>query len=208
MFLLIFAQTVKLAFRKGGGALGTVGFYIIAMTLFTFAFGAEIMVKYTGAMMVVAMLLSLLIALPLIYERDWEDGTLEQFLLSPLMLEIIVLAKICGQWLAIVLPLLIVSPIVALLCNLSWEAMQSTWWLLLLASPSMVAIGSIGAAFTVGIRRGRLLEALILLPLYIPLLIFTASGGSDAAFVLSAILCASIPISCYISAALIRTTVE
>ncbi len=165
MFGLILQQTVQLAFRKGGGALGTVAFYVIAMTLFTFALGPDIMTQYAGAAMAVAMLLASLIALPLIYERDYEDGTLEQLLLSPAMLEVIALAKICGQWLAIALPILIASPLIALMCNLPWEELQRSWWLLLLASPSMVAIGSIGAALTIGTKRGGLLQALIVLPL-------------------------------------------
>jgi heme exporter protein B len=208
MFNLILTQTVQLAFRKGGGALGTVVFYVIAMTLFTFALGPDVMSKYAGAAMAVAMLLASLIALPLIYERDYEDGTLEQLLLAPAMLEIIALAKICGQWLAIALPILIASPLVAVFCNLPWEKWQQAWWLLLLASPSMIAIGSIGAALTIGTRRGGLLQALIVLPLYIPLLIFAASGGQGAALILVAILCASMPVSCYITAALLRLSLD
>jgi len=208
MFNLVFKQTVQLAFRKGGGALGTVAFYIIAMTLFTFALGPEVMSKYAGAAMAAAMLLSSLVALPLIYERDYEDGTLEQLFLFPAPLEIIVLAKICGQWLVIAFPILIASPLVALLCNLSWTDMERSWWLLLLASPSMVAIGSVGAALTIGTRRGGLLQALIVLPLYIPLLIFAASGGQGGALILAAILCASVPVSCYVSAALLRVAIE
>lgn len=208
MFGLILQQTVQLAFRKGGGALGTVAFYVIAMTLFTFALGPDIMTQYAGAAMAVAMLLASLIALPLIYERDYEDGTLEQLLLSPAMLEVIALAKICGQWLAIALPILIASPLIALMCNLPWEELQRSWWLLLLASPSMVAIGSIGAALTIGTKRGGLLQALIVLPLYIPLLIFAASGGEGAPLILAAILCASVPVSCYVSALLLRLAIE
>lgn len=208
MFKLILTQTVTLAFRKGGGALGTVAFYVIAMTFFTFALGPDIMTQYAGAAMAVAMLLASLIALPLIYERDYEDGTLEQLLLSPAPLEIITLAKICGQWLAIALPILIASPLIALMCNLPWEELQRSWWLLLFASPSMVAIGSIGAALTIGTKRGGLLQALIVLPLYIPLLIFAASGAEGAPLILAAILCASVPVACYVSAALLRLSLD
>jgi heme exporter protein B len=208
MFFLILKQTVTLAFRKGGGALGTVAFYVIAVTLFTFALGPTVMARYAGAAMAVAMLFASLVALPLIYERDYEDGTLEQLLLSPALLEVIALAKICGQWLAIALPILIASPLVAVLCNLPWHDLQRAWWLLVLASPSMVAISSIGAAITIGTKRGGLLQALIVLPLYIPLLIFAASGGQGAAFILGAILCASVPVSCYVTAALLRLSLD
>lgn len=204
MFTLILKQTVVHAFRKGGGALGTCAFYIIVVTLFTFALGPDIMADHAGAAMTVAMLLSSLIALPLFYERDFEDGLLEQFLLQPVMLELVVLAKIAGHWLAIALPILAVSPFLALLSDLDAEQTRRALILLLLASPSMVAIGSIAAALTIGAKRGGLLQALITLPLYIPLLIFAASGGEGAIGFLTAMLLALLPMACWVSAALIR----
>src|SRR5271154_4227021 len=118
MFLLILTQTIKLAFRKGGGGLGACAFYIIIVTLFTFALGPEGMRTHAGAAMCVALLLSTVTALPLLYERDFEDGTLEQFLLQPMLLEWLALAKICGQWLASIAPLLAVSPLLALMASL------------------------------------------------------------------------------------------
>lgn len=209
MFYLILIQTLSHAFRKGGGALGTVAFYIIIVTLFTFGLGPEGMAKHAGAVMCAAMLLSSLIALPLLYERDYEDGTLEQYLLQPTMLELMVLAKICGQWLAIAVPILVASPLMALLSGLSGDQMTQALVQLLLASPSMVAIGSVAAALTIGARRGGLLQALITLPLYIPILIFAATtGGQGAILILSAILCASVPLACWISSGLIRISLD
>lgn len=206
-FWLILTQTLTHAFRKGGGALGTVAFYVIIVTLFTFALGPDTMAMHAGAVMAAAMLLASLIALPLMYERDHEDGTLEQLLLAPVTLELLVLAKIAGTWLAIAIPMLLVSPLVAALYGLSLPDIQAIWVQLLLASPSMIAVGSVGAALTIGARRGGLLQALIVLPLYIPLLIFAASGdGPETAVLLTAISCASVPLSCLISAALLRAT--
>lgn len=209
MFSLILRQTVTHAFRKGGGALGTVAFYIIIVTLFTFALSPETMAQYAGAVMAAAMLLASLIALPLFYERDYEDGTLEQYLVQPVMLELLALAKIAGAWLAIALPILIVSPLMALSSGLTWEQTQLALLSLLLASPSIVALGSITAALTIGARRGGLLQALIILPLYIPILIFaTSMSGQGALLFLTAMLLASLPLSCGLSAWLIRLNAD
>lgn len=205
MFSLILKQTITHAFRKGGGAMGTAAFYIIIVTLFTFALSPETMAHYAGAVMAAAMLLSSLIALPLFYERDFEDGTLEQYLVQPVMLELLVLAKIAGGWLAIALPILMVSPLLAMFSGLAFEQAQSALLSLLLASPSIVAVGSLAAALTIGVKRGGLLQALIILPLYMPILIFAASaGGQGATLFLTAILLASLPLSCFVSAWLIR----
>jgi heme exporter protein B len=208
MFNLLLTQTLQLAFRKGGGTLGTVAFYVIIVTLFTLALGPEFMANHAGAVMAASMLLSSLIAMPLMFERDYEDGTLEQLLLAPAPLEIITLAKITGQWLAIAVPILLASPLVAVLAGLSFNHMSKAFLLLCLASPSMVAVSAIGAAITLGVKRGGLLQALIVLPLYIPILIFAATGGQGAILFLSAILCASIPLSCYVTAALIRASLD
>ncbi len=205
MFTLILKQTLTHAFRKGGGAFGTAAFYIIVVTLFTFGLGPEGMAQYAGAVMACAMLLSSVVALPLMYERDHEDGSLEQYVLQPMPLELLALAKILGQWLAVIAPILTVSPVMALFANLSPERTGDIMIMLTLASPTMTAIGSVAAALTIGTRRGGLLQALIVLPLYTPLLIFAASTGENsAALLLTGILCAAIPLGSYVSAALVR----
>lgn len=205
MFYLILKQTIQLAFRKGGGALGTCAFYIIIVTLFTFALGPENMQAHAGAVMCVGLLLASVTALPLFYERDYEDGTLEQLLLQPTMLELLVLAKTAGQWVACIVPILIVSPLLAITANLNQEQTIHALLLLFLASPTISALSSIAAALTLGAKRGGLLQALIIMPLYIPVLIFAASSGENGAILfLSGMLFASVPLSCFISASLIR----
>lgn len=205
MFSLVLRQTLSHAFRKGGGAFGTCAFYIIIVTLFTFALGPDGIHQHAGAVMCVAMLLASITALPLIYERDFEDGTLEQFLLQPVALELLALAKILGAWLSIIAPILLVSPLMALFAGLNQEQTISILWLLALASPSIVAIGAVVAALTLGTRRGGLLQALITLPLYLPILIFAASaGGQGALLFLGGMVCASLPVACFVSALLIR----
>jgi heme exporter protein B len=209
MFSLILTQTLTHAFRKGGGAFGTLAFYIIIITIFTFGLSPEALHSHAGAVMCVAMLLASITALPLMYERDYEDGTLEQYLLQPMLLEWLVLAKILGQWLSITLPIVAISPLIAIFANLSPNEMLRCLLLLLMASPGMVAIGSIAAALTLGAKRGGLLQALITLPLYIPILIFAASGtGQGALLFLAGMTCASLPLACFICAALIRVSQE
>lgn len=204
-FSLVLRQTVSLAFRKGGGAMGCVAFYIIAVTLFTFALGPQAMQLGIGAVLCVAMLLSTITVLPLFYERDHEDGTLEQLILAPVLLEGLVLAKLCGQWLSTMLPMLAVSPLLALAAGLEPGQVMGAVWPLLLASPTVVALGSLGAALTLGARRGGLLQALVVMPLYVPVLIFSGSGGQKGAeLLLAGMMFASVPISCFVSAALIR----
>lgn len=206
MFTLILTQTVTLAFRKGGGALGTLAFYIIIVTLFTFALGPQGIKAYAAAIMCVALLLSVITALPLMYERDYEDGTLEQLLLQPAPLELLVLAKILGQYVASIAPILIVSPLLAMMAGLTPIQTVHALLQLSLAAPTLVALGSIAASLTLGARRGGLLQALIIMPLMIPVLIFAANGGQGALLFLTGLLLGVLPLSCYISAALIAVS--
>ncbi len=202
IFSLILTQSIKLSFRKGGGALGACAFYIIVVVLFTFALGAEISGKYATAIFCVAMLLATITTLPLLFERDYEDGTLEQLLLQPVLLELLVFAKIFGQWCSHIIPILVVSPLLGVMANLDVAQTANSLFILLLASLTMVALGAIGAALTIGSKRGGLLQALVVMPLYIPVLIFASNGGG--VLFLAGMACASIPLACYACAALVR----
>lgn len=205
LFWLVLEQTVRVAFRKGGGAFGTLAFYVIVVTLFTFGLGPADVNKHISAILCVALLMSNITALPLLYERDYEDGTLEQFILQPVLLELLIMAKICGQWIASVVPLLLISPLLAMMANVSSEQAVDVLITLLLASPTIVALGSIAAALTLGNKRGGLLQAMVVMPLYIPVLIFAASPANQSAYLLlAAMMFASVPLSCIITTILIR----
>jgi heme exporter protein B len=204
LFGLVLEQTVRIAFRKGGGALGTLAVYVIIVTLFTFGLGPEVMHQHAGAVLCVALLLANITALPLLYERDYEDGTLEQFLLQPILLEMLVLAKMCGQWLASIFPLLLVSPLLAVMANLDPPQVVHALSMLLQASPTIVALGSVAAALTLGSKRGGLLQALIIMPFYIPVLIFASAGIEGSYLFLAGMMCAAVPLACFLCAALIR----
>jgi heme exporter protein B len=93
MFLLILLQSLRLSFRKGGGAFGSCAFYIIVVTAFTFSIGPDAVRTYATGIMCISMLLAAITTLPLLFERDYEDGTMEQYLFQPVLLELLVLAK-------------------------------------------------------------------------------------------------------------------
>lgn len=209
MFLLILTQSLLQSFRRGGGAFGACAFYIIIVTLFAFALSPETLSKHAGAVMCVAMLLSTITAMPLLFERDYEDGTLEQYLLWPVALELLMLAKIAGQWLAVTLPIIIISPLVAMFSGLEVPVAIQAMLQLFLASFSMIAVSSIASALTLGAKRGGLLQALITLPLYVPILIFAASGGGAGALMfLGAIALISIPLACIVCSTILRLCLE
>ncbi len=205
MFKAVLNQTLSLAFRKGGGAMGALAFYVIVFTLFTFALGPEGMLRDALAVMCVALLLSSVIAVPHIFERDYEDGMLEQYLLQPIMLEVIIGAKLLGMWVVQLLPILLIAPLLCLMAGLDVAESSELLWRLFLLSPSMAAIATLTAALTIGSKRGGVLPALISLPLSIPLIIFAAGvHGNGAMLLLAAFAFASVPLTCFVSAALIR----
>jgi heme exporter protein B len=127
----------------------------------------------------VAALLASLLSLPRMFETDFTDGTLEQLALSPEPLALIALGKICAHWVGSCLPLVILAPLVALQFGLDSRAIGVLTLSLLLGTPLLSLLGALGAALTVGVRGGGVLAALLLLPLYIPVLIFGA-GAMDA----------------------------
>lgn len=205
MFFLILSQTLIHSFRKGGGAFGVLAFYLIVITLFAFALTPEGLNRYATAIMCVGLLLASITALPLLFEQDHEDGMLEQYLLQPVMLEWLVAAKLLGLYLAVIAPILLLSPVITIMAGLSVESATQSLLQLLLVSPTILAIGSVTAALTLGHKRGGLLQALVALPLYIPPLIFAATAsGPGAMLFLAGMLLISLPLACFLSASLIR----
>ena len=208
MFLSILAQTIQLSFRKDWGALKTCAFYIIAVMVFTFALGASAMAQYATAIMCVSMLFATITTLPIMFERDYEDGTLEQLILQPAPLEVLVLAKIMGHWCSHIIPILLVSPMLAIMAGMNFEQELAMLLVLLLTSPIMVAIGAISAALTIGNKNGGLLQTLVIMPFYIPVLIFATANEHSSMEFLIVMFCIILPIACYSCAALIKISVD
>ena len=173
----VLARELRLAFRTGGGFGLGVGFYLIVALMVPLGIGpdpARLAGVAAGALWLGA-LLACLLSLDRLFQADWEDGTLDQLVLGALPLEAVVALKALAHWLTTGLPLVAVAPLIALTLNLPGPAYP--WLVLSLAAgtPALSLIGAIGAALTVGIRRGGLRLSLLVLPLYLPTLIFGAA---------------------------------
>jgi heme exporter protein B len=124
----------------------------------------------------VAALLSVLLSLDRLFKQDYEDGSLDQLMLSPNPLVILVLAKVTAHWLLTGLPLVIIAPMLGTLMALPSDAYTALIYSLLLGTPVLSLVGAIGVSLTVAVNRGGVLLSLIILPLYIPVLIFGANA--------------------------------
>ena len=181
-FLAIVRRDIKLALRQGGAAPLAMAFFILVVTFFPLGIGPEhaLLERISAGVVWVAALLAAMLSLDRLFQADFEDGSLDLLALSPLPLELIVVAKCTAHWLTTGLPLLVAAPVLALLLDMAPEGLAVLALAMLLGTPSLSLIGAIGAALTVGIRRGGVLLSLLVLPLYVPVLIFGA-GAVEAA---------------------------
>ena len=186
--LAIVRRDLLIARRQGGGSLLAVGFFVVVAALFPFAVGADptVLRGVAPGVIWVAALLATLLSLDRLFQADFEDGSLDVLALSPQPLFLTVLAKVLAHWLVVGLPLVIASPLVGVLLNLPLAAFPVLVAAALIGTPALSLIGAIGAALTAGIRRGGVLVPLLVLPLYIPTLIFGVAATSAAAQGLSA----------------------
>ena len=167
-------RDLRLALRLGGGGGIGVAFFILAVVLTPLGIGhqGDVLARVAGGVLWIAALLAALLSLDRIFQADYEDGSLDQLMLSPLALEQVVLAKATAHWLTTGLPMTGVAPLLGLSLNLPAEALPALVLGMALGTPALSLIGAVGAAITVGIRRGGLLLSILVLPLYIPTLIF------------------------------------
>jgi heme exporter protein B len=175
-FLALLRRDLVLSYRQGIDAWVVVLFFLAAGILFPFAIGPEpnaLMRISTGVVLSMAALAALL-SLDRLYQGDFEDGSLDLMALSPLPLELAALAKALAHWLSTGLPLLIAAPLLALMLNAPTESYGPMLAALALATPALSLLGGLGAALTLGSRRGGILLTLLILPLYVPVLIFAA----------------------------------
>ena len=183
-FRVIVGRDLTLALRRRTDVLTTLFFFIIVVSLFPLGVGTE---KETlrqlgpGVVWVAALLASML-ALERLFEGDFRDGSLEQMLLTPQPLTILVLGKVCAHWLLTGLPLVLIAPLVAMQYHLEGQAQWVMMLSLLVGTPILSLIGAIGAALTLGLRGGGILLSLLVLPLYIPVLVY-GSGAVAASSV-------------------------
>ena len=177
VFSLI-ARDLRLSLRRQADIVSVLFFFIIVVSLFPLGIGPETeqLRKLAPGVLWVAALLATMLSLPRLFADDHRDGTLEQLALSPQPLALIVLCKVIAHWLVSGLPLTLLAPILGLQFDLSTEALQTLTLALLIGTPALSGIGAIGAALTLGVRGGGVLLSLLILPLYIPVLIFGAGA--------------------------------
>jgi heme exporter protein B len=174
----IVRRDLLLAFRRRADIMTTLFFFVIVATLFPLGVGPEPALLRTMApgILWVAALLASMLALGRLFALDYADGTLEQMLLSPEPLALIVAGKVLAHWLVAGLPLVLLAPLLALQFDLAPAAVGVLFASLLLGTPVLSLVGAIGAALTLGVRGGGVLVALLVLPLYVPVLIFGAGA--------------------------------
>ncbi len=181
-FLGLLKRDVALAIRLGGGGGMAVLFFLIVVTVVPLGVGPNLQLLATIAtgILWVALLLSALLALDRLFQADYEDGTLDLLTMGKLPLELVAAAKAIAHWLTTGLPLVVASPLLGLLLNLRTQDFPPLIVAMLVGTPALSFIGSIGAALTVSVRRGGLLASLLVLPFYVPVLVFgvVAAGGA------------------------------
>ncbi|MBF0257117.1 MAG: heme exporter protein CcmB [Gammaproteobacteria bacterium] len=218
-FVWIIRRDLLLAMRRRSDLFTTLFFFVIVVSLFPLGIGPELntlRLIAPGVVWVAALLASML-ALERLFAQDHNDGSLEQMLLSPQPVALLVLGKVLAHWLVTGLPLVIMAPLLGLQYDLSAQSLGVLILSLLLGTPSLSLIGAIGAALTLGLRGGGVLVSLLVLPLYIPVLIFGAGaveasasglGAESHLSLLGAILIGALLLSPLATAAALRISAE
>jgi heme exporter protein B len=172
--LYMIRRELLLAFRQRAELVNSMLFYSFIVVLFPLAIGAQpsLISKVAPAIIWVAALLSVLLSIDRTFRSDFEDGTMEQLILSVHPLSLLVLGKILAHWLVSGVPLLVLTPVLGLVLGLDASNIKVLMLTLLLGTPVLSAVGAIGVALTVGLRRGGILLALLVLPMYVPVLLF------------------------------------
>lgn len=218
-FLAVVRRDLRLSLRQGTDSLMTLVFFVIAIVLFPLGVGPEpnVLARIGGGVVWVAALLASMLALEKLFQTDFEDGGLELLALAPMPLEAVVLAKVVAHWLTAGLPLVIVSPLLGLLMNIPADVFPTLVLALLLGTPALSLIGGVGAGLILGARRGGVLLSLLVLPLFIPVLIFGVSAVEAAAqglpakaslLILGGLALGALALSPWAAAAAIRQALE
>jgi len=218
-FAALTARELRLALRQGGDFANVVAFFALAAILFPFGIGPEpaLLARIASGVLWVTALLAALLSLERLFEPDYQDGSLEQLVLAPMPLELQVLAKCLAHWLVTGLPLTIIAPLIGLFLHLPSADYLPLVLAMALGTPTLSLIGAIGAALALGARRGGVLLSLLILPLYIPVLIFGVAASEAAAMglsprphllLLAALLAAALALAPWAAAASLRGALE
>ena len=217
-FVATTLRDLRLAFRRPGEMANPLLFFIVTTSLFPLGISPnlEVLAELAPGVVWVCALLATLLALDSLFRTDFEDGTLEQMMIAPVPAPVLILAKVCAHWLVTGAPLLLCAPLIAGSLALPSDAYGALIASLALGTPILSLVGAIGVALTTGLRRGGALLALLVLPLYVPVLIFgahavdAAASGLDVTgqlLILAAMLVLALTLAPIAAAAALRITV-
>lgn len=216
LILALIKRDLVLGIRQGGGVGTALGFFLTVVVLLPIGIGPDqaLLGRIAPGALWISLLLSVLLSADRIYQQDYEDGSLDIMTMGPVPFEMVALAKSIAHWLSTSLPLSLAAPILGFLVNLEPSSILPLALSMVLGSIALSLLASIGAAVTVGLRRGGLLVSILVLPLYIPVLIFGLSASQGAAspdiatpslLILAAMALVSLVISPLASAAALRS---
>ena len=176
---VLFRREIRLALRQSADSVMVIAFFVVAVVLFPFGVGPEpnMLARIGPGVIWVAALLAAMLSMDRMFMGDYEDGSPELLVLAPVQLEIVVLTKVLTHWLTTGLPLIVIAPLLFVMMNVPEDIWPVLLLTLLLGTPILSLIGSVGAALVLGARRGGVLLSLLILPLVIPVLIFAAGAG-------------------------------
>ena len=216
-FLSLLGRDLRLAYHEGSAIGAALGFYLIVVAMLPLGLGPDLALlsRIAPAFLWLALLLSALLSLGRLFETDYEDGSLDVMAMAPLPLEAVVAAKGLAHWLSTAVPLALLAPVLGLMLNLDIGAYPPLVATMLIGTPAISFIGTIGAALTLRSRRGGLLIALLVLPLYIPTLVFgigainalllgSPGSGSASLLILAALSLAALVLAPIAAAAALR----
>jgi heme exporter protein B len=218
-FWEVVRRDLRLALRQGSDSIMVVTFFVLTVVLFPFGIGPEsgVLERVSAGVLWVTALLASMLSLDRLFQADYEDGSLELLVLTPTSLGVVVAAKVTAHWLTTGLPLLLAAPILAVLLHMNADGFTILMLTMLIGTPILSLIGSIGAALVLGARRGGVLLSLLILPLYVPVLIFGV-GAIDAAvqarsatphlLILGGLLLAALPLAPVAASAALRQALE
>jgi heme exporter protein B len=218
-FLALLRRDLVIAFRRRSEMVNPLLFFVLVTSLFPLGVGSQpkLLALMAPGVVWVAALLAALLSLDTIFRSDFEDGTLEQLLLSAQPVSVLVIAKVLAHWLITGLPLLLMAPLLGTLLGLPSQAIGTLVLSLLFGTPALSLIGAIGVALTVGLRKGGVILSLLVLPLYVPILIFGAGAVGNAAmgidataqmYIMAAFLIFSLTLSPVATAAALRVSLS
>jgi len=218
-FLHIVRRELRLALKQGADATMAVMFFVLAVVLFPLGVGPEpnMLAAISAGVLWVTALLAAVLSLERLFLTDYEDGSLDLLALAPLPLEAVVLAKCLAHWLVTGLPFMLAAPVLGLLLNLPAAGYPVLILAMALGTPSLSLVGAIGAALSLGARRGGVLVSLLVLPPYVPVLIFGVSAvdaavqglpARPALLILAALLVLALPLCPWAAAAALRQALD